>query len=52
MSTNRFDPEHVAVVTGAARGIGLGIARHLAQQGLPSRCSIAMAPRWRMPSAR
>jgi 3-oxoacyl-[acyl-carrier protein] reductase len=34
MDTNRFDPEHVAVVTGAARGIGLGIARHLAQQGL------------------
>jgi 3-oxoacyl-[acyl-carrier protein] reductase len=34
MDTNRFDPDHVAVVTGAARGIGLGIARHLAQQGL------------------
>jgi 3-oxoacyl-[acyl-carrier protein] reductase len=34
MSPNRFDPEHVTVVTGAARGIGLGIARHLAQQGL------------------
>lgn len=34
MSTQRFDPAHVAVVTGAARGIGLGIATHLARQGL------------------
>lgn len=32
--TSRFDPSHVAVVTGAARGIGLGIATHLARQGL------------------
>jgi 3-oxoacyl-[acyl-carrier protein] reductase len=30
----RFNPEHVAVVTGAARGIGLGIATRLAAQGL------------------
>lgn len=29
-----FDPSHVAVVTGAARGIGLGIATQLARQGL------------------
>ncbi|PVY70501.1 glucose 1-dehydrogenase [Cupriavidus alkaliphilus] len=34
MSTQRFDPTHVAVVTGAARGIGLGIATQLARQGL------------------
>lgn len=34
MSMHRFDPTHVAVVTGAARGIGLGIATHLARQGL------------------
>jgi 3-oxoacyl-[acyl-carrier protein] reductase len=34
MSTHRFDPSHVAVVTGAARGIGLGIATQLARQGL------------------
>ncbi|WP_354673736.1 SDR family oxidoreductase [Cupriavidus alkaliphilus] len=34
MSTQRFDPTHVAVVTGAARGIGLGIAMQLARQGL------------------
>lgn len=34
MSTQRFDPAHVAVVTGAARGIGLGIATQLARQGL------------------
>ncbi|WP_439686264.1 NAD(P)-dependent dehydrogenase, short-chain alcohol dehydrogenase family [Cupriavidus oxalaticus] len=34
MGTQRFDPTHVAVVTGAARGIGLGIATQLAQQGL------------------
>ncbi|MFS8981299.1 SDR family NAD(P)-dependent oxidoreductase [Cupriavidus necator] len=34
MSTQRFDPSHVAVVTGAARGIGLGIATQLARQGL------------------
>jgi len=31
---SRFDSDHVAVVTGAARGIGLGIARRLAQEGL------------------
>lgn len=30
----RFEPGQVAVVTGAARGIGLGIARRLAQEGL------------------
>jgi len=34
MKTQRFDPSHVAVVTGAARGIGLGIATHLAREGL------------------
>lgn len=34
MSAQRFDPAHVAVVTGAARGIGLGIATQLARQGL------------------
>lgn len=34
MSESRFNPEHVAVVTGAARGIGLGIASRLAAQGL------------------
>jgi 3-oxoacyl-[acyl-carrier protein] reductase len=34
MSESRFNPEHVAVVTGAARGIGLGIATRLAAQGL------------------
>jgi 3-oxoacyl-[acyl-carrier protein] reductase len=34
MGTNPFHPNHVSVVTGAARGIGLGIARHLAQQGM------------------
>jgi 3-oxoacyl-[acyl-carrier protein] reductase len=34
MGTQRFDPSHVAVVTGAARGIGLGIATQLARQGL------------------
>lgn len=34
MGTSRFDSEQVAVVTGAARGIGLGIARRLAQEGL------------------
>ena len=34
MSASRFDPAHVAVVTGAARGIGLGIATRLAEQGL------------------
>jgi 3-oxoacyl-[acyl-carrier protein] reductase len=32
--TARFDSEYVAVVTGAARGIGLGIATRLARQGL------------------
>jgi 3-oxoacyl-[acyl-carrier protein] reductase len=31
---SRFHSDHVAVVTGAARGIGLGIARRLAQEGL------------------
>ena len=34
MTAQRFDTSHVAVVTGAARGIGLGIATHLAGQGL------------------
>ncbi|WP_454737706.1 SDR family oxidoreductase [Cupriavidus necator] len=34
MGTQRFDPSYVAVVTGAARGIGLGIATQLARQGL------------------
>ncbi|CAG2152058.1 3-oxoacyl-[acyl-carrier-protein] reductase FabG [Cupriavidus yeoncheonensis] len=34
MGTQDFDPTHVAVVTGAARGIGLGIATHLARSGL------------------
>jgi len=34
MSAARFEPGRVAVVTGAARGIGLGIARRLAQEGL------------------
>jgi 3-oxoacyl-[acyl-carrier protein] reductase len=34
MSESRFNPEHVAVVTGAARGIGLGIASRLVEQGL------------------
>ena len=34
MNTRKFDPDHVAVVTGAARGIGLGIATHLANEGL------------------
>lgn len=34
MSTSRFDRSHVAVVTGAARGIGLGIAQRLGQDGL------------------
>jgi 3-oxoacyl-[acyl-carrier protein] reductase len=33
MSAARFGPGRVAVVTGAARGIGLGIARRLAQEG-------------------
>jgi 3-oxoacyl-[acyl-carrier protein] reductase len=32
--TTRFDPGHVAIVTGAARGIGLGIATRLGQEGL------------------
>ena len=34
MSDTRFNSEQVAVVTGAARGIGLGIATRLAQKGV------------------
>jgi 3-oxoacyl-[acyl-carrier protein] reductase len=34
MTSSRFTPAHTAIVTGAARGIGLGIARHLAHQGV------------------
>jgi 3-oxoacyl-[acyl-carrier protein] reductase len=34
MSATRFDKSHVAVVTGAARGIGLGIAQRLGQDGM------------------
>lgn len=34
MSTTRFASGRVAIVTGAARGIGLGIAKRLAQEGL------------------
>jgi 3-oxoacyl-[acyl-carrier protein] reductase len=34
MAINSFDPAHTAVVTGAARGIGLGIATRLAREGL------------------
>ena len=34
MTAARFEPGRVAVVTGAARGIGLGIAKRLAQEGL------------------
>jgi 3-oxoacyl-[acyl-carrier protein] reductase len=34
MSNTRFEAGQVAVVTGAARGIGLGIAQRLAQDGL------------------
>jgi len=34
MNASKFHPDHVAVVTGAARGIGLGIATRLAAQGL------------------
>ena len=34
MSAPRFDPARVAAVTGAARGIGLGIATRLAREGL------------------
>lgn len=34
MSAVRFERGQVAVVTGAARGIGFGIARRLAQEGL------------------
>jgi len=32
--TNRFNPGQVAVITGAARGIGFGIAARLADEGL------------------
>ena len=31
---NRFEQGQVAVVTGAARGIGFGIAKRLAQEGV------------------
>jgi len=34
MGAQRFDDTDVAVVTGAARGIGLGIATRLAEEGL------------------
>ncbi|NMF89019.1 SDR family NAD(P)-dependent oxidoreductase [Aromatoleum petrolei] len=34
MDQNRFDTGHVAVVTGAARGIGLGIGTSLARDGV------------------
>jgi 3-oxoacyl-[acyl-carrier protein] reductase len=34
MGMHRLDPTHVAAVTGAARGIGLGIATELAREGL------------------
>jgi 3-oxoacyl-[acyl-carrier protein] reductase len=34
MTTTRFEPGQVAVVTGAARGIGLGIATRLLHEGL------------------
>lgn len=34
MSDTRFNSEQVAVVTGSARGIGLGIATRLAQKGV------------------
>ena len=34
MNSTRFEAGQVAVVTGAARGIGLGIAQRLAQEGL------------------
>jgi len=34
MSIQRFEPGDVAAVTGAARGIGLGIATRLAREGL------------------
>lgn len=34
MDLSRFDSDHVAIVTGAARGIGLGIATRLAAQGV------------------
>jgi 3-oxoacyl-[acyl-carrier protein] reductase len=33
-SQQRLNPAHVAVVTGAARGIGFGIAQRLAREGL------------------
>ena len=34
MSESKFNAQHVAVVTGAARGIGLGIATRLAKAGV------------------
>ena len=47
MNTRRFDPDHVAVVTGAARGIGFGIAEPPGQAGPDaSPCSTATPRRW------
>src|SRR4051794_21250572 len=34
MTHSRFESHHTAVITGAARGIGLGIATRLARQGV------------------
>lgn len=34
MAASRFSPQHTAVVTGAARGIGFGIAERLVRQGV------------------